>query len=74
MVVQPPNLPLALFLVAKAVELVLSPDGSVGTALSVVAALALVWWSIGEMASGASPFRRLLGSVVLIGLMGRLLG
>lgn len=73
-VAQRPNLPLALFLVAKVVDLVLRPDGSVGTVLSVVAGLALAWWSIGEIASGASPFRRVLGAVVLLGLVaGRLL-
>ena len=66
-VVQFPNLPLALFLVATAVRLAAHPRGGGGTVLSVVAGVSLAWWSVDEVVRGDSPFRRLLGAVVLIG-------
>jgi hypothetical protein len=68
-IVQFPNLPLAIFLVATLVRLAVHPHGGAGTALSVVGGLGLAWWSVDEIARGDSPFRRVLGAVVLVGLV-----
>lgn len=65
-IVQTPNIPLWIFFVATAVRRVLHPAGSVGTAVSVVGMAALVWWAVDEIARGESPFRRVLGAVVLV--------
>jgi hypothetical protein len=74
-VVQMPNAPLWVFLVATALRLLLHPSGTVGTVLSVVSGAALVVWAVLEIARGDSLFRRLLGGVVLVALvLGRLLG
>jgi hypothetical protein len=62
---QAPNPPLLLFLAASALRLALSGDAR--TAASVVAGGALVWWSVDEIVRGDSPFRRVLGAVVLAG-------
>ena len=64
-IVQIPNVPLAIYLVATFVRLALHPRGATGTALSVVGGLGLAWWSVDEIVRGDSPFRRLLGAVVL---------
>lgn len=76
-IAQVPNLPLWIFLATTAVRLALHPHGAAGTAVSIVGGLALLWWSIGEIGWGASLFRRILGGVVLAGLVvswaGRLL-
>lgn len=70
-----PNPPLLVFLVATAVRLVFSPSGAVGTAVSVVGTIALVWWAGDEILRGVNPFRRLLGAVVLVAIVvGLLIG
>ena len=66
-IAQVPNLPLAIFLVATVVRLVVRPHGGSGTAVSVVAGVGILWWSVDEIARGDSPFRRLLGGMVLVG-------
>ena len=65
-IVQLPNLPLAVFLLATAVRMAAHPEGAAGTAVSVVSGLALGVWSIDEIARGDSLFRRLLGAAVLV--------
>jgi hypothetical protein len=72
-IVQMPNPPLAIFLVATAVRLAFRPDGAFGTAVSVVAGVSIVWWSLDEIIRGDSLFRRALGGVVLGGFALRLL-
>src|SRR5689334_9766408 len=72
-VAQWPNLPLWSFLVASAVRMVLHPDGTAGTALSIVSGVAIIVWSVLEIAQGASPFRRVLGGVVLLTVVSGLL-
>jgi hypothetical protein len=64
-VVQLPNLPLVLFLVLRSIELVLSPEGWVADVLHWGGTAALTWWSVDEVARGSSPFRRVLGALVL---------
>jgi hypothetical protein len=65
-VAQAPNLPLWIFLAATAVRLVFPPRGTAGTVVSIVATVAIVVWSLIEIAAGSSPFRRVLGGVVLL--------
>jgi hypothetical protein len=66
-IVQVPNLPLAIFLVATAVRMLFHPSGSVATGVSVIAGVSLLWWAIDEVIRGNSPFRRVLGAAVLVG-------
>jgi hypothetical protein len=72
-VAQPPNLPLWVWLVSTAVRMVLSPDGALGVVLSVVGTLALLAWAALELTRGDSPFRRVLGAVVLVAVVAGLL-
>jgi hypothetical protein len=72
-IVQIPNLPLAIYLVTTATRLAFHPAGTAGQAVSLITGVALAWWSIDEIARGVNPFRRALGAVVLIGLVASLL-
>jgi hypothetical protein len=64
-VAQPPNPPLLVWLAATLARLAFHPHGAAGTALTIVATVSLVLWSLLEIARGDSPFRRVLGAVVL---------
>lgn len=66
-VAQMPNVPLWLFLAATAARALLHPTGAAGTGISIVAALSLAVWAVLEIARGESPFRRVLGAIVLVG-------
>ncbi|HUQ40195.1 MAG TPA: hypothetical protein VM030_08545 [Acidimicrobiales bacterium] len=66
---QAPNPPLWIFFAAALTKRVADPAGTTGTVLAVVSGVALAWWSIDELVRGDSPFRRLLGAVVLAGLV-----
>ncbi|MDT7539486.1 MAG: hypothetical protein QOI82_3071 [Actinomycetota bacterium] len=68
-VAQPPNPPLLVWLAATLIRLVFHPHGALGTALTVIAAVSLVVWSLLEIARGESPFRRVLGAVVLVAIV-----
>jgi hypothetical protein len=68
-VAQWPNPPLWVFLAATAVRMLFKPDGALGTAVSVVGTLSLLVWAVLEVARGESPFRRVLGGLVLIGTL-----
>jgi hypothetical protein len=70
---QVPNLPLWIFLAATAVRLLFHPDGTAGTVVSIVSTVAIVVWSLIEIAAGSSPFRRVLGGVVLLVVLAGLL-
>ena len=72
-VVQLPNTALGLYLAATAARIVFHPNGAVGAAVSVTAAAGLVWWSVDEIVRGVSPFRRVLGGVVLTAFVANLL-
>jgi hypothetical protein len=65
-IVQWPNVPLAVFLVAAVVRRLVHPAGRAGAALSAVAVVALLWWAGDEVLRGVNPFRRLLGATVLV--------
>jgi hypothetical protein len=71
-VAQVPNLPLIVFLVAFALRWLLDPSGDVRTGLDVVATVALAIWAGDEILRGVNPFRRVLGAVVLGGLVFRM--
>lgn len=64
-IIQWPNVPLAVWLAATAVRLALDPTGTWGTPTSVVGTIALATWSIAEIAWGVNPWRRALGTLVL---------
>ncbi|MCU1373151.1 MAG: conserved rane protein of unknown function [Actinomycetia bacterium] len=63
-VMQVPNLPLAVFLVATAVRVIAHPHGAIGTVFSVLGTVGLVWWAGDEVLRGVNPPRRSLGGVV----------
>ena len=65
-VMQWPNIPLWLFIIASAVKRITHPTGGIDTVISVVAGLSLLTWSALEIAKGVNPFRRILGAVVLL--------
>ena len=60
-----PNLPLWIFLVAFAVQMILRPTGRLLTAVVVVAAISLTWWALDELIRGCNPWRRALGAGAL---------
>jgi len=71
-IVQRPNVPLAVFLVATVVRWIIQPSGGAATALSVVATGALAVWAIDEVIRGVNPWRRMLGGGMLVWLLVRL--
>ncbi len=73
-IAQRPNLPLAIFLVATGVRIALHPHGAAGSITSAVGTVSLTWWAADEVLRGDSPFRRVLGGVVLAGIAVRLAG
>ena len=72
---QRPNLPLIVYLAATAERVLSHPEGTAGTGVAVVGGVAIVVWSVLEIARGDSPFRRVLGGLVLVvtvvGIVGR---
>ena len=68
-IAQAPNPPLWVFLAATIVRAIFRPEGGAGTALRIVSTGALTWWAVDEVVRGVNPFRRILGSVVLAGLV-----
>lgn len=68
-IAQWPNLPLWIFFASSAVKRFVDPGGAAGGALEVVRAGSLGWWSVDEVWRGVNPFRRILGAVVLTGLL-----
>jgi hypothetical protein len=68
-IVQMPNVALWLFIVAAAIRAIFDPAGGARTALDVVAAGALVWWAVDEVARGVNPWRRILGAIVLVRML-----
>jgi hypothetical protein len=68
-----PNLPLIVFFVVFLLRLLIDPSGDLRTGLDVIGTAALAIWAVDELARGVNPFRRLLGCVVLGGLVAGLL-
>jgi len=63
--VQLPNRPLGVWLLASAVTWLVQPQGWVRGVLVVMASAALAVWAADETLRGVNPFRRLLGVAVL---------
>jgi hypothetical protein len=70
---QMPNVPLWTFLAATAARLLFEPHGTVATAVSIVATSSLAIWAALEVVRGESPFRRVLGGVVLVAVIAGML-
>ena len=68
-VVQMPNIPLWVFLAATATRLLFHPAGTLGMVVLAVGTGSLVVWTVLEIVRGESPFRRVLGAVVVIGVV-----
>jgi hypothetical protein len=68
-IAQFPNVPLALFLGASILRWLLDPAGRLGAGLTVIATGGLIWWAADEVIRGVNPWRRLLGTAVLAGLV-----
>lgn len=64
-IAQPPNPPLIVFAVAWALRWVVSPAGTAGRALGLVAGAAVLWWGVDEVVRGVNPWRRTLGLIAL---------
>jgi hypothetical protein len=64
-VAQLPNAPLIVFFFAVAVRWIFRPAGTVGTIVSVAAAIALIGWAADEIIRGVNPWRRFLGGAIL---------
>jgi hypothetical protein len=71
-VAQAPNAALIVFLVAAVVHYAFNIRGNAGTGLTILSTGALTVWSADELLRGVNPFRRLLGAVVLAGIVARL--
>jgi len=68
-VAQWPNTALWAFLGTSIVRRVVHLHGAVETFVAIVAAVSLGWWAVDEIVRGESPFRRVLGGVVLAALV-----
>jgi hypothetical protein len=64
-----PNLPLWVWIASAIARRLPFVDGRVETALGIVGSVALVVWAVGELWRGVSPFRRLLGFAVMVGMV-----
>lgn len=63
-VVQVPNYPLFIWIVATIIAFFL--HGAAHTIVSGIAAIALIYWAVLELVKGVDWFRRVLGGVVLV--------
>jgi hypothetical protein len=68
-VVQWPNIALGAWIACAVLRAVFAPKGAQGDVVSWVGSIALAVWALDEIARGVNPFRRILGGVVLIGLV-----
>ena len=71
-VAQAPNAALVVFLVTTAVNLIFDPAGTIGTAVKLASRGALAIWAADEILRGVNPFRRILGAIVLAGIVASL--
>lgn len=71
-IMEAPNLPLIVFMVAIVLAVVMYP-GFFQSACAVIAYAALVWWGIAEARGGRSRFRRLLGYLGILAVIGAVL-
>jgi hypothetical protein len=64
-----PNLPLWVWIASAIARRIPLVDGRVDATVGIVGSVALVVWAVGELWHGVSPFRRLLGFGVLVGMV-----
>ena len=64
-----PNLALGTWIVCAVIRSVFDPTGVQRSVLAWVGGLALLVWAVDEIARGVNPFRRIVGGVVLLGLV-----
>jgi hypothetical protein len=67
-IAQPPNLPLIIWFVASLSQLVFK-TGQLNLGLDLVATGSLFIWAALELFQGVNYFRRMLGLIVLVGLV-----
>jgi hypothetical protein len=67
-IAQMPNLPLVVFGAAWMLCTLLHPAGWLGTVLAVAEIGGLIVWAADEIIRGVNPWRRILGTIVLVGL------
>jgi hypothetical protein len=71
-VVQWPNVPLWVFIVASVSVRAFHPGGRTHEVVRVVAVVAILLWALDEVVRGVNPFRRLLGAVVAVATVANL--
>ena len=71
-IAQWPNLWLWIFAVASLIERISDTAGSIGIGARITATAFLLIWAGDEVLRGVNPWRRCLGTAVLIGLLVRL--
>lgn len=57
---------LSVFVAVSIVQWLVHPTGATNTTLGVLRVCALMVWAADEVIRGVNPFRRVLGSVVLL--------
>jgi hypothetical protein len=65
-VAQVPNVALGIFVACALARRLFDPRGDVLHLLRIAGTAALIWWAIDEIARGVNPWRRILGTVVLV--------
>ena len=68
-IAQAPNPPLIIWLAATLINVIFDPSGATGTTLGIVGTGALIIWAGDELVRGVNPFRRAIGTVVLVGIL-----
>ena len=68
-IAQTPNPPLIIWLVATVINVIFDPSDAPGTTLSIVGTAALIIWAGDELLRGVNPFRRAIGTVVLVWIL-----
>lgn len=67
-IAQMPNVALLVFGAAWLIRTLLHPAGQIATALVVAEIGGLIVWAGDEIIRGVNPWRRILGTIVLVGL------
>jgi hypothetical protein len=65
-IAQWPNISLWAFIILTVGSHILHPNGSAGKLIRVFADVALLVWAADELIRGVNPFRRILGSLVIV--------
>ena len=65
-VAQWPNIPLSAFILLSIALVSIRPSGRTEMVVRAASEVALLIWAVDEVVGGVNPFRRILGSVVLV--------